>query len=352
MIEETKKRSRKAGLPPGTLMHIGAARSGEARVQLLAYDEQQIIERTLETEAISIPGPSPAVTWINVVGVHESAVLERIGEVFSLHPLVREDIANTQQRPKLEDYGDYAFVVLKHLRTLPSGEIISEQICLVLGRHFVLTFEESACDVLEPVRKRIRENRGRIRAQGADYLAYALLDAIVDEYFAVLEAVGERIEVLQEELIANPTRQSLGDLMRLRHDMINLRRSVWPLRDVVDSLAAGSSTLIEVKNTFYLRDVYDHLAHVIDTIETYRDMLSGMLDIYLSSINNRMNEIMKVLTIIATIFMPLTFIVGLYGMNFKHMPELDSAWGYPLVLMVMLAIAGGMIWYFKRKDWF
>lgn len=352
MVEEAEKRSRKAGLPPGTLVHIGTQRTTESVVQLISYDTQQLTERTLELEAISMPGTAQAVTWINVSGVHDATVVERIGEAFSLHPLVREDIANTQQRPKLEDYGDYTFIVLRNLRTSLTGDILSEQVSLVLGSNFVLTFEESDGEMLEPIRKRLRENRSRIRSLGADYLAYTLLDLIVDHYFAVLEHVGERIEDLQEELIDKPSRDSLNTLMRLRHDMLTLRRSVWPLREVVDSLSAGSSALIDQKTLIYVRDIYDHTAHVIDTIETYRDMLSGMLDIYLSSINNRMNEIMKVLTIIATIFMPLTFLSGLYGMNFKHMPELDTAWGYPLVLVVMVGIAGAMIWYFKRKGWF
>jgi magnesium transporter len=280
-------------------------------------------------------------------------VLEQLGERFGLHPLVVEDILNTDQRPKLEDYGEYLFIVLKsHYHSDgESGDAEIEQISLVLGPNYVLSFQERAGDEFEPVRERIRSNKGRVRRQGADYLAYSLIDLIADTYFLVLERLGERMETLEEELVTDPTTETLQAIHKLKREMVFLRKSIWPLREVIGALERGESPLIQDTTGVYLRDVYDHIIQVIDTVETYRDMLSGMLDIYLSSVSNRMNEVMKVLTIIATIFIPLTFVAGVYGMNFKHMPELEWPWAYPLVWLAMIIIAGLMVAYFRRKRW-
>jgi magnesium transporter len=287
-----------------------------------------------------------------VEGVTQIEILKRIGDCYGLHPLVMEDIVNTDQRPKKEDYGDYLFIVAKMLDTSGDGKIAAEQVSMILGDGWLLTFQEGlAGDPFEPVRERLRTAKGRIRGQGADYLAYALLDAIVDHYFVVLEKLADRVELLEEEVVATPTRSTIRSIHELKQEMILIRKSVWPLRELIGGLERRDSELIQEGTIIYLRDLYDHTVQIIDTVETSREMLSGMLDIYLSSEANRTNEVMKVLTVYATIFMPLTFIVGLYGMNFKYMPELEWHWGYPAVLVFMAAIAVGMLLYFRRKQW-
>jgi len=292
------------------------------------------------------------VTWINVDGIHQVEILERLGEYFGLHPLVVEDILNTDQRPKVEDFGDYIFIVLKMFYYDDSAdEIVTEQISLTLGPTLVISFQEREGDVFNPIRERIRSEKGRIRKMGADYLAYVLVDSIVDSYFIILEKLGEKIEDLEEELVTDPRPETLQTIHNLKREMIFLRKSVWPLREVVSGLERGESPLIQESTGIYLRDVYDHTIQVIDTVETIRDMLSGMLDIYLSSVSNRMNEVMKVLTIIATIFIPLTLIAGIYGMNFRYMPELEWPWAYPMLWLIMLAIGVLMLIYFRRKRW-
>ena len=347
------KRSRKAGLPPGTPVHLGERKSDTTRLTLLHYDEQRAVEQEMKTaqECLALRD-SPGVSWINITGLHEVETLAQFGDAFGLHPLVLEDVLNTDQRPKLEDYGEYLYIVIKRLGNgAPANEISTEQISLILGHNLVISFLESDSGVFNVVKDRILNNRGRIRRLGADYLAYTLMDAVVDNYFAIFEKLGERIEILQETIISRPTPASLQTLHALKRELLFLRKSVWPLREVVSGLQRGDSTLIHKDTWFYLRDVYDHTIHVIDTIETYRDMLASMMDIYLSSLSIRLNEVMKVLTIIATIFMPLTFIVGLYGMNFQHMPELSWRWGYPLVLLVMAGVTAGMLVFFRRKKW-
>jgi len=292
------------------------------------------------------------VTWINIDGIHEVEVIEKIGTHFGIHPLLLEDIMNTEQRPKMEDFGAYIFIIVKMLHySEHGGEVKVEQVSLILGSNFVISFQESEGDVFNFIRDRIRSNKGRIRRMKADYLAYALVDAIVDNYFVILEKLGERIEEVEEELVANPTRVTLQAIHTMKREMIFLRKSVWPLRELISGLGRGESSLIHESTGIYLRDVYDHTIQVIDTIETFRDMLSGMLEMYLSSISNAMNMVMKVLTIIATIFIPLTFIAGIYGMNFKYMPELEWHWGYFVVLCIMGAAAVSMVVYFRKKKW-
>jgi magnesium transporter len=263
-----------------------------------------------------------------------------------------EDILNTDQRPKMEDYGEYIYIVLRDLDySDKSNEIEGEQISLIVGSNFVFSFQEREGDTFDPIRDRIRNNKGRIRKMGADYLAYALLDSIVDNYFIILERLGEKIEWLEEKLVTDPARETLQTIHHLKRELLFLRKGVWPLREVINSLARGESSLVTEPARVYLRDVYDHTIQTIDTIETYRDMVSGMLDIYLSSVSNRLNSVMKVLTIIATIFMPLTFLAGVYGMNFKFMPELEWRWGYPLVWLIMAGIGVSMLIYFRKKKW-
>ena len=349
-----QKRSVKGGLAPGTLVHVGERKVDETKIKAMVYDERHVREQTPQTvEECPDPETQMGVTWINVDGLHETEAVGRLGECFGLHPLVVEDILNTEQRPKLEDYGEYIFCVLKSLYHVDeeSGEPDIEQISLVLGPDYVLSFQEREGDEFDPVRERIRGDKGRVRKMGADYLLYALIDLIVDQYFAVLERFGDTIESLEEELIADPTTETLQVIHHLKREMAFLRRSMWPLREVISGLERSESSLVHESTGLYLRDVYDHTIQVIDAVETFRDMLSGMLDIYLSSVSNRMNEVMKVLTIIATVFIPLTFIAGLYGMNFRYMPELEWPWGYPLVWIVMIAIAVLMVIYFRKKRW-
>jgi magnesium transporter len=349
LVERTSK---KVGLPPGALVHIGEKKTDKARITIIDYDEVQFREKDVETIEECFPlKDKPTVTWINVDGLHQVEILEQIGGCLGVHPLVLEDILNTGQRPKVEDFGEYVFVVLKMLSSDGNNRITSEQISIVLGPDFVVSFQEREGDVFNPIRERIRSGRGRIRRMGADYLAYALLDSVVDNYFIFLEKLGDKIEFLEEELVTNPTTETLQTIHDLKTEMVFLRKSVWPLREIISGLERGESALIQESTGIYLRDVYDHTIQVIDTVETFRDMVSGMLDIYLSSVSNRMNEVMKVLTIIATIFIPLTLIAGIYGMNFQYMPELGWRWGYPLVWLIMLVIGALMLVYFRRKRW-
>ncbi|MBI5783746.1 MAG: magnesium/cobalt transporter CorA [Gammaproteobacteria bacterium] len=353
MSRLVQKRSRKTGLPPGTAVHIGEKKTDRTRIRLLHYDAAQVVEREFEDiEDGAGMRPGTGVAWVHVTGVHDVALLDKLGRGFGLHPLVLEDISNTDQRPKFEDYGDYIYVVLKMLHDGPSNrDIAVEQVSIIFGKDFVLSFEEAEPTVFDPVRERIHAGRARIRERGADYLAYSLLDAVVDNYFSLLEQIGERMELLHGELLASPSPRMQQGLHQLRREMVLLRKSVWPLREVLGGLERGRSGLIKEGTFVYLRDVYDHTVHVIDTVETFRDMIGGLMDIYLMSLSNRMNEIMKVLTIIATIFMPMSFIASLYGMNFQHMPELGWRWGYPLVLLLMASIAGGLLLFFRRKKW-
>ena len=343
----------KIGLPPGTLVHVGERKAEKVKITIIDYDPKNYQEKEIEEIEECFPFKDKStVTWINIDGLQEVKVVEKIGSHFGIHPLILEDILHTGQRPKAEDLGEYLVIILKMIyHDENEDEIMGEQISLILGHNYVISFQEREGDVFNHIRERIRNAKGRIRRGEADYLAYTLLDAVVDHYFVILEKVGEKIASLEEELVTNPTPGTLQMIHTLKRNLILLRKSVWPLREVISVLERGESPLITKPTGIYLRDVYDHTIQVIDTIETYRDMVSGMLDIYLSVVSNRMNEVMKVLTIIATIFIPLTFIAGIYGMNFKFMPELEWHWGYPTALIIMLGIVGFMVMYFRRKKW-
>jgi len=348
-----KKRSRKAGLSPGTLIHIGEKKAEKLKITVMDYDEAHFQEKEINTveECFAFKN-APGVTWINIDGLHQVEILEKLGECYGFHPLVLEDILNTDQRPKMEDYGDYLYIVLRMLSyNDKSSQIETEQVSLILGPNFVFSFQESQGDVFDPVRERIRSGKGRIRTMGSDYLAYGLLDLIVDNYFMIMEKLGETIEFLEEKLVTQPVPETLQTIHQLKRELIFLRKAVWPLREVIGGLERGELALIKETSRVYLRDVYDHTIQVIDTIETFRDMISGMLDIYLSSVSNRLNSVMKVLTIIATIFMPLTFLAGIYGMNFKNFPELEWGWSYPVFWLVVVLISVSMLLYFKKKNW-
>jgi len=349
----TRKRVEKTGLPPGTPVFIGDKKTESVKITILDYDETHLQEREVKEIEECFPfKETPTVTWINIDGVHDVGFIQKLGEHFDLHPLIIEDIVNTQQRPKMEESEDYIYIVLKMLYVdEESKETQVEQVSLVLGENYVISFQEREGDIFNSIRTRIRNGKGRIRKMEPDYLAYALLDSVVDHYFTILEKDGEKIEELEDKVVADPRPETLQEIHRLKREMIFLRRSVWPLRELVNSLERSESGLIHKSTRIYLRDVYDHTIQVIDTLETYRDMLSGMHDTYLSSISNRMNEVMKVLTIIATIFIPLTFIAGVYGMNFEFMPELKWRWAYFGVWGVIFVVAVAMVIYFKRRKW-
>jgi len=359
MTRLIKKLSATAGLVPGTLVHVGEKRMEEPRITVIDYDKKKFEEKEpgAPGECSGYKG-TDTVTWINVDGLHDTDMISGLGNMFGVHQLTLEDIVNTGQRPKAEDMEDYVFVVMKMIYLDGSKKsIISEQVSLILTDRVVITFQEQKGDVFGGVRERIRKDKGRIRSMGADYLAYALMDAVVDNYFIVLENIADRIEDVEDGLINDPLSEDLHVIHGLKRDIIFLRKTIWPLREVVSGMEKGESRLVSGKARVYLRDLYDHVIQVIDTIESFRDTVSGLLDIYMSSVSNRMNEVMKVLTIIATIFIPITFVAGVYGMNFNpgisklNMPELNWPFGYIFAWSVMITIAAVMVVYFKRRKW-
>jgi magnesium transporter len=352
MPRKQHKLSKRAGQPPGSLRVNGERGDLPVLITVIDYDTTNFQEKQVDQITECFPfRDTETVTWINVDGLGNAGVIEDLGKCFTIHPLILEDILNTEQRPKMEDLETYIYLNLKMLSYIdPEMDVKVEHISMIFGSNFLISFQEDIGDIFDPVRERIRKD-GRIRKFGPDYLAYALIDSIVDNYFVVMEKLEERVEDLEEELVINPTQESLHKINRLKKDMIFLRKSVWPLREVINNLERSESPLIKESTTIYLRDVYDHTIQVIDTLETFRDMVSGMIDIYLSGLSYKMNEIMKVLTLIATIFIPLTFVVGLYGMNFRNMPEIDWEYGYYSVLVVMVIMVAGMLTYFRRKKW-
>jgi len=354
MLKLIKKRSDKIGLPPGTLAHIGRTQDRKVNVSVIDYDEEHFEEKVVTSIDECFPfKDNPTVTWINVDGIHDPNIIKSLGDHFGIHPLVLEDIMNTGQRPKLEDFDTFLYVVLKMLYTVGEhNEIRGEQVSIVLGKNFIITFQENEIDVFDLIRDRLRKSKGRIRKVGGDYLMYALVDAIVDNYFLILEKFGSQIEDMEKRVMTDTSRDTLQKIYNMKREMVFLRSSIWPLREVANQLERGESVLIQEKTRTYLRDVYDHTIQIIEAVEAYREMVSGLLDIFLSSLSNRMNEVMKTLTIFAAIFIPLTFITGIYGMNFEFMPELKLRWGYPILLGVMLMIVFSLVIYFRKKKWF
>lgn len=347
-----KKRSAKIGLPPGALVHLGDRKLEHARLALIDYGPDGLEETQFETLAECHAGtPTQPMQWLNVYGLHEPEVLAEIGRRFNLHPLVLEDILNTDQRPKLDEYGDYLFVVARFFDYDDKAmNVASEQVSIVIGHNFVLTFQEKPTGNFNPVRDRLRQERGPIRRSGSDYLAYTLLDTVVDRYFSVLESLGERVEALEEELMRKPSSRVLGTLHHLRREATSLRRAVWPLREVINGLMRSTSFFSpEVQP--YLRDIYDHTVHVIESLETIRDLIAGLLEIYLSTVSNRVNREVRVLTVIALIFMPSSLIAGIFGMNFKAMPLLENPNGFFLIIGTMLGVAATLALLFWRRKW-
>ena len=343
--------SQKAGMPPGTLVHIGEKKTDSILLSIISYDEKVVEEKALsKVEDSFIYKERPSITWINIDGLHDIDIIAKIGNEFNLHPLIMEDILHTNQRPKMDDFESYLFVVLRILYyNKAENEIISEQLSLILWKNIVISFQESTRDIFDPVKERIRKDKGRIRKMGADFLLYALIDTVVDNYLIVLENINERVEELEEQLINNPEPGTLEDIHNFKRELIFLKKSLWPLRDLIGTLVRGESGLIQAKTTIFFKDVYDHTIHMIDTVETYRDLVSGMMEVFLTSVSNRMNEVMKILTVIATVFIPLTFIAGVYGMNFNNMPELTWKYGYFIIWIIMFLIGVFMFVWFKKK---
>jgi magnesium transporter len=343
--------SKKTGLPPGTLVHVGEKRADQVEISVFDFDQAEYAEvQSATPQGCAGYVDRKTVSWINVTGLHDVELLRAVGESLDIHPLIMEDVLNTEQRPKLQDLGDSIFIIIKMARPGDTGFSI-EQISLIIKDRCVITFQERKGDVFEPVRERIRKNRGRIRKAGADYLAYALIDSIVDGYFPYLELISGSLEETDTRILETSDIDSLHELHSRKRELILIRKNTWPMREIMNSLIHSESALIKKSTYIYLGDVYDHTLQIIDTTESLRDVVSGLLELYLSTSSSKANEVMKVLTIIATIFIPLTFVAGIYGMNFVHMPELGAKAGYPIVLGVMAAIAGGMLLFFKRKKW-
>ncbi len=349
-----KRISEKAGVPPGTLIHIGEKKVEHTTITLIEYDAGHSTRRSISSpeELETLPIHPGMTRWINVEGLHDTSLIEAIGKLFDIHPLTLEDIVNTGHRPKAEDFDTYLYAIIKMLHYREGDTVItSEQVSLIIRDRLLISFQEQEGDVFDPVRERIQKGKARIRHSGSDYLAYALLDTVVDHYYHILESLGEELELLEEALLENPRSESLHRIHELKRETIYLRKQIWPLRDTINSLSRDESTFISEPTRIFMRDIHDHTVQIIEIIESYRDILAGLIDLYLSGISNKMNEVMKVLTIIATIFIPITFVAGVYGMNFKNMPELDWRWGYAGAWGIMLGSVVMMVGYFKKKNW-
>ncbi len=349
-----KQHSKKTGLPPGTLLHVGNERREQAKVTLVEYTADKCFEKqSCNIQEFLQKIPADTVTWFNIEGIHDISLIETIGKQLNLHVLTLEDIVHSGQRAKFEDFGDYLFIVTKMLRyNKELHQLQSQQVSFVLGRGYLMTFQESDWDVFEIIRLRIRKNSGFVRQMGCDYLCYALIDAIVDHYFEILEHFGDKMEELEEELLTHPSEKTLHKIHIIKRDFVLLRKTIWPLREAVRCLQDDESELLGDDTQLHLRDVHDHTVQIIDTLESSRDLVSGMLEIYLSSVSNKMNSIMKVLTLIATIFIPLTFVTGIFGMNFHTMPELRQGWMYPWGFwLIIIGIVVAMAVYFKKQKW-
>lgn len=347
-----RKGAAKIGLPPGALIHVGESRDESTRITVFDFTPDSVDEQVLgDVGDVAAYRDHDSVTWINIDGLGDVSLVDTLGKAFGLHPLVLEDILNTSQRPKVEEYEDYLYIVVKMLDIASGKDIRAEQVSIILGDGFVLSFQEWQGDVFDPVRERIRTGGGRVRRMGADYLAYLLLDAVTDGYFGLIESLDERVQELDDLVIDDPSPETARLIQKVRTEMVHVRRAVRPLRETVSGLQRSETLLITGELRPYLADLYDHTIQVTDSADALRDIVIGLRDTYLSSLSHHMNEVMKVLTIIATIFIPITFIAGIYGMNFHNMPELDWKYGYFSALGVMAGVAGGMLLYFRRKLW-
>lgn len=345
-----RKRHPKAGSRPGTL--VINSHSPEPVVRVIRYTPDDVTEEEVkDVEQLRGFREGDGVIWIDVQGFGDEQTIRAIGEIFDLHPLVLEDVINVPQRPKTEAYENHLLWITRMAMPVGDNTIQTEQVSLILSRNYLLTFQERHGDVLDPVRVRIRQGKGPIRKSGPDYLAYAIIDAVIDGYYPILESFGEHLEELEDGIVAAPHSGLLQDVYHVKRELLVIRRAIWPQRESVNSLIRDESEFVNDAIRTYLRDVYDHCVQIIDVVETYRELAGGLMDVYLSSIGNRQNEVMKVLTIMASIFIPLTFMAGVYGMNFENMPELHNRWAYPVLLAMMLVVAAGMVIYFRRRGW-
>lgn len=350
-----KKGSRKAGLPPGSLVYIGPERDFKPKITIFNYTPEAYVEKTVDTIEECLPYKDErSVTWINIVGVHRVELIEKVGVLFELHPLLLEDVVNTNQRPKIDEFDDHLCVIM---RTLTYDEkmnsIASEQLSIVLSKRFVISFQEDEGDLYDPIRARIRDNKSKIRDFGSDYLVYRIMDVTVDHYYSLIEKLGEKIEHLEERVMRHPPQTILQEIQDVKKDLLLLRRSVYPLREVLASMTRDDNNkMIAKKTQKFIRDVHDHTIHVIEALEMFRETVNGLKDSYHSQLNIEMNKTIQTLTIITTIFIPLSFIAGVYGMNFRHMPELSLKYGYPATLAVMAVLAVIMLFYFRKRKWF
>jgi magnesium transporter len=346
-------KAKKLGPMPGSAGIGNGDQEEKAKITLFDYDPQSYREKEIQSIEESFPFKDTAtVTWINVEGL-DTDVIEKLEAELGIHPLVVEDIVMIGQRPKVEDYGEYEFILFKMISfDKRTKEIQVEQISVILGRNYVISFQETVGDIFDPIREKIRNAKGRTRFMGPDYLAYALLDAVVDHYFVVLDKRGAEIEAMEEAVLTGAHDGTAQAIHRMKRDVVFLRKQIWPLREVLSGFQRNESKLIKKATKIYMRDVYDHTIQIIDTIESFRDTLSGMHDIYISSLSHRINEVMKILTMFAAIFIPLTYITGIYGMNFKYMPGLDWKYGFHALMFFMISAAGGLVFLFKRNKWF
>lgn len=353
MAESLKTASEKRGLPPGSLIHIGDVMNESARISLVDYGPDHIVVREIDTMADILEyRETPSITWVVIEGLTNIALVESIGQHFDIHGLVLEDILNTHQRPKVEEYDDHLYVVLKSLMTGSDGfSVTYEQVSLLVLNRFVFMFKEKSDDLLEPIMKRLHSKTGRIRQSGADYLMYVILDTIVDQNFDLIDALDETVTQLEDELFKNPTQITMTQIQALKRELIIIRRNIAPIPKLMADLVFSESPLIHKNTVIYLRDVQDHALRVVELIESYRDILGSLIEIYMSTINNKMNEVMKVLTLFASIFIPLTFLTGIYGMNFDYMPELHYKWTYPFLWVLFVSIPVSLLVLFKKKKW-
>jgi magnesium transporter len=344
----------KPGISPGTLIFSGERKMDAVSIRVMTYNLEQLEESIVEIDQISTDLIKPGcISWIDISGIHDAEIVRVIGEKFGLHALLLEDVMNTQQRPKLETYDGHIFIVVKMLDFIAHRkEVMEEQVAMILMENVVITFQEEVGDIFDQVRTRLRTGKGKIRGRKTDYLTYALLDAIVDEYFFILEAIGEELDTVEEELIHQENGTSLQRMQLLKRQIIGIRKHVWPTRELINNFARLDSDLVQPETAIFLRDVHDHVMQVSETIESYRDILSSIQDLYLSVVNNKMNEVMKVLAGISTIFLPMTLVAGIYGMNFDVMPELRHSWAYPASLGLMGGIGIVMYIYFRTRKWF
>lgn len=354
MLSEIKVRTLKAHQPPGSLVYTGEQPKAPSIIHFIRYTAKSCEQKTVSSlSELSLSPVEGAVTWIHIQGLHDIPLMEQIAQQFQIHPLTLEDILNVEQRPKIEEFDNYIFITLKSIQyTSPKNTIPTQNLNLILGKDFVLSFQDEPTDLFDPLRDRISRHPDQwVKKSGSDYLAYRLIDITVDSYFFVLEKMNDQLETIENLVITNPTKRNAQGLYQLKNKVLTIRKIIWPLREILTHLLNVEGNLISSNTKLYLRDVQDHISQAIDIVDTFRDMLSNLLDVFLSYLSYRMNEVMKVLTVITTIFIPITFIASIYGMNFKYMPELQWRWSYPICLFIMAVIALLMLYYYRRKKW-